>query len=405
MIPKSKSKLTVCLRFLLFSAAVVIICGCSDKLKIAWTQSPSAGAKAIPPPELQVYVENSGSMNGYMCAGSELKDALYGYVTELSAHAKTTQINYINSMVVPFGGSIKDFVNQLTPANFALVGGSHAHSDIADMLSAIVNRMNRNSVAVFLSDCILDVPQGDATNYFYNRRIQIESVIARKLRTDANFSVEVLRLESRFNGFYYDQSGKTQLNVKNRPYYIIILGNREALSMLNSEAPMARIPHGYTHYAAFTTPRSVDFSFTNMYGKEARSNSLELTPDGKGNYKLRLLANFSALLLDGTNATDPSMLKPVNQFTRIESIAPIKGDSQYSHVADIVLTQKVKTGGESLRLIMPEVPAWAERLNDETGRNIKSNLSKTSGIKYIIGGISDAYKERTLTSVKFTLKK
>ena len=32
---------------------------------------------------LNVYVENSGSMNGYMCNGSNLKDAVYDYVSDL----------------------------------------------------------------------------------------------------------------------------------------------------------------------------------------------------------------------------------------------------------------------------------------------------------------------------------
>ena len=35
-------------------------------------------------PILKVYIENSGSMDGYMCDGSQLKDAIFDYVSDLS---------------------------------------------------------------------------------------------------------------------------------------------------------------------------------------------------------------------------------------------------------------------------------------------------------------------------------
>lgn len=396
--------LPVCLMALLLSAVGLALSGCTHKLQIAWTPSAVAESKAGAA-ELQVYLENSGSMDGYMVAGSELKDALYGYVSLLSAQAEATHINYINTTVVPFSGGIKQFVDGLTPGQFANVAGSRAHSDLGDMLQMVVGRMKKNSVALFVSDCILDVPQGDATNYFTNRRIQIESVVARKLRTDPNFSVEVLRLESRFNGYYYDLDGKTRLNVKSRPYYMIVMGSRDVLRQLNRTVPTSRIPHGYTGYVAYTTPRSVAYTFANQYGKEGKDNTIELTPDHKGNYRLRLLANLADLLVDGANPSEPSLLKPTQATTQVEDIAPIKNGGQYSHAVDLKLTKQTKAGGEMLSLQLATEPAWVAKANDETGRNIRKNLGKTSGIKYIIGGLADAYAEHTVSTFKFTITK
>lgn len=397
-------KLPVCLLGLLLLVVSLLLSGCTQKLTIAWTPSPEAESQAQVA-ELQVYLENSGSMDGYMCAGAELKDALYGYVSLLSAQTEATHINYINTAVVPFQGDIKQFVNSLTPSQFASVAGSHAHSDLGDMLQMVVARMKRNSVALFVSDCILDVPQGDATNYFVNRRIQIESVVARKLRTDKDFSVEVLRLESRFNGYYYDLDGKTRLNVKSRPYYMIVMGNRDVLRQLNRSVPSSRIPHGYTGYVAYTTPKSVAYTFANQYGKEGKNNTLELTPDRKGNYRLRLLADLSSLLLDGTNPSEPSLMRPTLATTQVESISPISNGGKYSHSVDLKLAKQTKAGGEMLSLLLAAEPAWVAKANDETGRNIRKNLDKTSGIKYIIGGLADAYAEHTISTFKFTITK
>ena len=60
--------------------AVISTCvGGGSKIILQWN--------AVLPPEeindsieLKVYVENSGSMDAYMCAGSNLKDAVFDYV-------------------------------------------------------------------------------------------------------------------------------------------------------------------------------------------------------------------------------------------------------------------------------------------------------------------------------------
>ena len=37
-------------------------------------------------PQIKVYIENSGSMDGYMGDGSQLKDAVYSYVSSLASY-------------------------------------------------------------------------------------------------------------------------------------------------------------------------------------------------------------------------------------------------------------------------------------------------------------------------------
>lgn len=42
-----------------------------------------------------------------------------------------------------------------------------------------------------------------------------------------------------------------------------------------------------------------------------------------------------------------------------------------------------------------ETPQWVTSSNDETGEDICQNLSKTTGIKYLINGVSEAYGDVT----------
>ena len=66
--------------------SIVVIATCvgqGRKIKLQWEAVPVQ--KEIKDSiELKVYVENSGSMDAYMCAGSNLKDAVFDYVSDLT---------------------------------------------------------------------------------------------------------------------------------------------------------------------------------------------------------------------------------------------------------------------------------------------------------------------------------
>ena len=59
------------------------------------------------PTKVKLYVENSGSMDGYMFNGSELKDAVYSYVSGLSTHSDTTELYFVNSGVYRINSSYR----------------------------------------------------------------------------------------------------------------------------------------------------------------------------------------------------------------------------------------------------------------------------------------------------------
>ena len=62
----------------ILSTTSLLGCG-GDKIIVGseTNTSPISNQK----PVLNVYIENSGSMDGYMCDGSQLKDAVFDYVS------------------------------------------------------------------------------------------------------------------------------------------------------------------------------------------------------------------------------------------------------------------------------------------------------------------------------------
>lgn len=99
--------------------AVISTCiGGGSKIKLTWD--------AVPVPkeikdsiELKVYVENSGSMDAYMCAGSNLKDAVFDYVSDLKRLTTSCSLYYINSKVIPFTGDLNTYI-KILPHNLLL---------------------------------------------------------------------------------------------------------------------------------------------------------------------------------------------------------------------------------------------------------------------------------------------
>ncbi len=57
---------------------------CSEKIEVS--SDPVASTIKSEKPVLNVYIENSGSMDGYMCNGSELKDCVYDFVSDLNRY-------------------------------------------------------------------------------------------------------------------------------------------------------------------------------------------------------------------------------------------------------------------------------------------------------------------------------
>ena len=87
-------------------------------------------------------------------------------------------------------------------------------------------------------------------------------------------------------------------------------------------------------------------------------------------------------------------------------IQKTNGNEQYTHVMEIEMLNPLKLSTEKIEFKRPYIPKWVQQSNDETGLDVKNNLNKTTGIKYIIQGVADAYKdEEVYTTCEFNILK
>lgn len=357
-------------------------------------------SKAMPPSvpdsiELKVYVENSGSMDAYMCPGSELKDAVFDYVSDLEDNAKSVELNYINSSLIPYHGSLDSYIKNLTPASFAAAGGNLSNTDLRTIFQTILKRHKSNAVSILVSDCILDI-DGNATAYFGNCQVSLKNAFNAALKRMPTLGVEIVKLESRFSGYWFCGSNKQKLvNVK-RPYYIWMIGDANVLAKINKAVPVADVIHGIKEYCAFSPVTQFPYDVEKTRYVVSHNT-----------IKMNLLVNLDASLQDDAVLTKTSSYTIKNpRQVKINTIAKISAkNSIYSHIIMMEIDDPRSLSNVDLYFNYPSVPAWVESSNDDTGQNVMKNLDKTTGLRYLVEGVAEAYKEyATSCSFSFNIK-
>lgn len=346
--------------------------------------------------ELKVYVENSGSMDAYMCAGSNLKDAVYDYVSDLKRLTSSCSLYYINSQVIPYKGELNSYIKDLTPQAFVKAGGNRGNTDLRQIFETIVKANSANTVSVFISDCILDIPE-NAINYLGSCQVSIKNTFHEALAANPYLGVEIIKLESKFDGYWYCGHNKELLNNVKRPYYIWVIGDQRYLSEFNKKVPVEDIIGGIKEYSAYAVPQPIPFDIT--------KNTYVINHSGK--IPVEILVNLNGSLQKKELYRNIAQYKSANPAqVSVASINEItEVSSPYSHVINLEIENPATIKTESITFTYPHIATWVSNSDDTTGQNVKENLDKTTGLMALIKGVAEAYKNSTTYgSVTFEIK-
>lgn len=387
--------------FILYSALTIsfALTGCT-KTKVEIVNPTSVQSMPTSKPVVKVFLENSGSMDGYMCDGSELKDGIYNYLTCIKDHASKMELYYINSEIKKQNTSLSGYIRNLNPTAFQMAGGNKAFTDIPDLFTRVLATVNDNTIAVFISDCILDIPNHAAPNYLYITKTDMHSTFSDKIAKQKNMAVCIYQLESSFKGRYYFPKGGSQMYDGKLPYYMFVVGTNAQLANLRKNVSDSQITHGVKNYCAFAP--SFDAPVSLLKGSKP-VESLELNTQRDGRYQFKVQANLNMSLQHDdilTSISNYTLSSPKEIV--IENISTISSeDSEYSHIIEFSILNKAF--GNVVTLNKIQVPSWVTKANDRSGNSVAPG--KTFGVEYIIGGIADAYKDKTASSFKLNIKK
>ena len=354
-------------------------------------------------PCLKVFIENSGSMDGYMCDGSQLKDAVYDYVSDLNRYTDTTKLYYINSQIIPYNDNLTSYIRNLNPVSFHKAGGNTANTDLGNIIASVLETVNDTTVSILVSDCILDLPQKDAQKFLTNCQIRIKDEVINTQKRVPDLGIEIFKLSSEFNGKYFYPNGTVQVlqDVK-RPYYIWIFGNKNYLAKLNSEVPFSQLErYNLSGIVTFANQSKVPFDIFN------KSLTSKIIIPTHGDYNITIQADFRTTLQPDGMVQDKRNYSFNNSNMIVDGIYPISDSkSKYSHFIRFTIPKGTNIAQECLKFNTPRIPSWVSESNDETGSNIQDNLNKTTGIRYLIQGVADAYKNEMIsTTFNFNVKR
>lgn len=370
-------------------------CRGSSSVKLT-AESESKSAVNNHKPVLRVFLENSGSMDGYMCEGSQLKDVIFDYVGSLKALSSRTALYYINSDTIPFKGSFESFIETMSPEHFKKASGNRGSSDIRKMLERVVSCANDSTVCLFVSDCILDLPVGDTQKFLNNCRISIKNTMTNGRKRLPNLGVEVLKMSSDFTGkYFYPNNSYEELENVKRPYYIWVIGDCRLLAQYNKGVSLDELKkYGFEQIVSFTPQVKADFDVTN------RSTTTNVVNPENGNYRGILRADFSGTLQPESEVLNPANYTFSNPAIRVEGIRPVKvaGGSKYTHMVEFAVPVTANVLQCKLMFKAPAIPRWVEESHDEAGIDIQKNMNKTSDIKHQIEGVADAYRKETAST-------
>ena len=377
---------------------IVVISTCvggGSKIKLQWD--------AVLPPgeindsiELKVYVENSGSMDAYMCAGSNLKDAVFDYVSDLKRLTTSCSLYYINSKVILYNGDLKSYIKDLTPQSFARAGGDRRNTDLRDIFDTIISANSKQTVSVFVSDCILDIPE-NATDFFGNCQVSIKNTFNEALSSNPDLGVEIIKLESKFDGYWYCGHNSTHLTDVKRPYYIWVIGDQRYLAEFNKKTPVENIIGGIKEYSAYAAPQKIPFDM----------NRSTYVTNHSGKINVEVLVNLRGSLQSSDLYKSTAQYKSANPSqVSVVSVSEITDAlSPYSHVITLEIDNPETLKLETLTFSYPYLATWVSESDDTTGTNVKKNLDRTTGLMALIKGVAEAYKNSTTYgSVSFELK-
>lgn len=380
-----------------------------------------AAASFSPVRTCKVFIENSGSMDGYVGAvNSQLKSDLNALLSNIMTLKRegmplvdSIALHYINSDVIPLKGvKVSAFTEGLSVTAFQQGGGERGTTSLQDLMARVQQATGKGEVSILVSDMILALSNGQSPASISTN---IETLLRSQLADRADWSVVVWRMLSDFEGTYYQTGGKgtVWLTGVQRPYYIIFMGDREQLRTLLAEGQLpdnlpllSRRTHrlsleAKTHEVDYhIAPKAIVGSLNiDRQDKHSIASAERGTgKDGRRGFAFDLMLKRPALL-----QAKQDLLEVGNYALTPEGYQVTAVKEQGEHLKLRIEGEGVIRGDFQLSYIQKS-PTWFDEVHAEQNSDIRASsaMKQTYGIRYILEGLLRPYE--TEAKQVFTLK-
>ncbi|MDP3399209.1 MAG: hypothetical protein Q8S23_08700 [Bacteroidales bacterium] len=350
-------------------------------------------------PTINVYIENSGSMDGFVNRGNEFTSFITSYLTDISIKfSNDINLYYINSSIISLGSDLKNFTSKLDATSFRQMGGNRGETHIFQLLDTLLKVKDNNSISIFITDGIFSPgKKKDANKYIIDQYNGIKQAFSNYSSTNPNSAVVIYQLLSQFNGTYFDRNDTPIHNVlEELPYFVWLIGDMEKVKKLvdnvsitnvrfSNDPNIFAISKGNKEVTYAVKRGSGNFKLDKSYPKKIITNLRKEKRTGK--VKFSVDADMSEFLLNNDYLLNPDNYSSSNSKYRFTVKKALSNQYGYTHTFEFIADNIYK--GDVSILLKSQIPQWVEDVNDNVGLNVIHG--RTFGIKHQIHGVYEAF--------------
>lgn len=390
---------------------------------------------------LHVFIENSGSMNGYINTVSDFQvaigDALQYMQMSKKANKKPTydtiKTYYINQNVrEQVRGADEDiyqFVQKMLSRDQFRTSGTGkkdagtASTDLNEIVKTILGKVDENNTAILISDCIYSVDM-NKKGVTPAKLAGCSSLTMRYFEATASklspvcLATNIIQLYSPFDGNYWTwdkPTGPAPAHLRcPRPYYICVMGTDDNVKVFNRSIRVEKLK-GYANQFTISNKDVSVANYTVMdtwnrkgkyrHGKEESVHSISnVSKTSAGELEFAIGIDLSDFSMSESDKVDVANYEITKGNYCISKIVPI--DSTILAPADKILVRNnhcthaiilTCTGfpNDLSISVKRDIPKWIRESSSSDDSDIDSDVleqRKTFGISYFVEGIAKAYQ-------------
>ena len=364
-------------------------------------------------PVVRIYMENSGSMNGYVTTNSQFKNALGHLITKADGFYSGTRIDFINQDIyhTPMCDDLDNFVLNLTPQTMQV--GNTSSTDINKIFKMILDHTSKDTISVLVSDCMYDVDNvGNLLSAAASSTTGTFMKAIRRARdSKKEFGVIIMQCMSQFSGNYYEGNQSIPCQSE-RPYYVIVMGNMEQLTDFNkhmefenTSTGLPGMTHKYmlssepTWMLDHTTARIFSSNFNNAIRIQAHHDGLnvrKLTVDHEQpNLNFAFGLGISQLFADDSYVLDKSNYDVEPSQYKITDVNDKAKFTECDYFKHPIMVQLVALGQNYVPQITiklkNQIPTWVEECSYNNRLGVLPPTHQSYAIYEMVEGIYGAF--------------
>lgn len=193
------------------------------------------------PVKVKVYIDNSSSMEGYFNSpnSSPIIEVISGVQQFFGKMDNNIQGYYVDKQNNFANYSLDSLTADLTKKKLRNYQDSYQLDQLIGRMVSDIKKDNKNKTISFLITDGIPSGSNEEINHSINRSFNKQSAsalqyrIASKFYGTNNIAVSVYQFMSGFNGkYWYYNNDRKPMNLSNKPFYIIAVGDRELVSEL-----------------------------------------------------------------------------------------------------------------------------------------------------------------------------